>query len=247
VAQQSAALLATRILKAGSTALESVGRARFDESRHAPDERLRRKAARLRVVAAELCRLHGFRFEVEGAIPREPCVLVANHVSYVDAPVLVGLTPCLPIAKAEIAGWPLIGAVTRALGVIFVRRSSPHSGAVALRRALRSLGSGVSVIGFPEGTTTAGNRLLDFRRGLFGLARIANVPVVPIAVAYASPEIAWVGDEWFVPHYLKTAMRAETLVSVRVGSAIAPLAAPSAIELAELTRTRIAQMLWRSR
>src|SRR5207245_1003035 len=153
-------------------------------------------------VCAEVCRLHGFRFEVEGTLPSGPAVMVANHISYVDAPVLMSLQPCRPIAKAEIGHWPLIGDGARSLGVVFVRRGDPHSGAVALRQGLRALAAGVSVLGFPEGTTTTGNRLLPFRRGLFGLARLAGVPIVPIGIAYASPEVAWVGDDWFVTHYL---------------------------------------------
>jgi 1-acyl-sn-glycerol-3-phosphate acyltransferase len=242
------ALAATRIVKFSGHALESIGRARLENLREAPLQRLRKKAHRLSGLAGEVCRLHGFRFEVEGNVPSEPCVMVANHVSYIDAPVLMSLGPCAPIAKAEIAGWPLIGEATRALGVVFVKRGDAHSGAIALRHALRALDAGVSVLGFPEGTTTTGNKLLSFRRGLFGLARIAGVPVVPIALAYASPEVAWVDDQWFITHYLRTAMRKETLVSVRVGAPIASrTAAASAAGLAELTRARIGKLLWRSR
>jgi 1-acyl-sn-glycerol-3-phosphate acyltransferase len=103
------------------------------------------------------------------------------------------------------------------------------------------------VLGFPEGTTTQGNQLLAFRRGLFGVARLADVPVVPIALAYASPDVAWVGSDWFLPHYIKTAMRKETLVSVRVGAPISPRHVDSAEALSDAARTRIGQMLWRSR
>jgi len=241
------ALAASRIVRVGGHALESIGRARLEIARDAPVQRMRKQAHRLAGVCAELCRLHGFRFEVEGRVPTGPCVLVSNHVSYVDAPVLVSLQPCTPIAKAEIAAWPLLGDGVRALGGIFVRRGDAHSGAVALIKGLRALGAGVSVLGFPEGTTTAGNQLLAFRRGLFGLAQLADVPVVPIALAYASPDVAWVGDDWFITHYLRTAMRKETLVSVRVGTPISPRATGSAIELAQLARNRIGQMLWRSR
>jgi 1-acyl-sn-glycerol-3-phosphate acyltransferase len=241
------ALAAARIVRVGGAALEQIGRARLEPPREAPLQRMRKRAHRLTGVCSDLCRWHGFRFEVEGRLPSEPAVLVANHVSYVDAPVLVSLSPCTPIAKAEIADWPIVGDAGRALGVAFVKRGNAHSGAIALRHGLRALAAGVSVLGFPEGTTTTGNQLLAFRRGLFGLARLAGVPVVPIALAYASPEVAWVGDDWFITHYLRTAMRKETLVSVRVGAPISPHAASSASELAQLARARIGQMLWRSR
>src|SRR5262249_45981855 len=161
-------------------------------------------ARRMQKTCIELCAVHRFDAHIEGAIPDGPSVMVSNHLSYVDAPVLASLTPSMPVAKAEIARWPLFGAGARSLGVMLVKRGDVYSGALALRGALRTLAAGVPVLGFPEGTTTAGvGELLAFRRGLFGIARIAHVPVVPMALSYNSPEIAWVGEEWFVPHYLR--------------------------------------------
>jgi 1-acyl-sn-glycerol-3-phosphate acyltransferase len=168
-------------------------------------------------------------------------------LSYVDAPVLASLTACVPIAKGEIEGWPLLGSSTRSLGVVFVRRGDAYSGARALRAGLRALDAGVSVLGFPEGTTSRGDRILSFRRGLFGLARIAGVPVVPIAISYESEDLCWVGDTYFLPHYLRTVMRPETLVDVRIGRPVEPDAAGDAEALAEAVRSRIIQMIGRSR
>lgn len=238
---------ASRLVRIGGHALEAIGRARWETAR-APDHlRIRTRAHRLRGVCGDLCRLHGFRFEVEGSLPDGPAVLVANHLSYVDPVVLASLSPCVPIAKAEIAGWPVLGGGARVLGAAFVRRGDVHSGARALRVGLRALASGVSVLGFPEGTTTRGNGLLPFRRGLFGIARLAGVPVVPIAIAYASPDVAWTGDEWFLPHYFRTAMRPETLVSIRVGVPLPSQAFRSTTNLVHTAHARIAELIRRSR
>ena len=103
------------------------------------------------------------------------------------------------------------------------------------------------MLGFPEGTTSRGDDVLPFRRGLFGLARIMEVPVVPIAVHYASPELRWVGDAWFLPHYLRTAMRPSSLVHVRIGRVIAPADFHSPEDLAHRARSAVRQMLWRVR
>ena len=129
----------------------------------------------------------------------EPAIYVANHLGYYDALVVAQFVPCAPIAKAEVASWPVIGAGGRSLGVIFVRRESPASGAQALLAALRALGAGVSVLNFPEGTTTSGDRLGPFRRGIFGLARLAGVPVVPVRIDFDDPELAWYGPALFLP------------------------------------------------
>ncbi len=240
-------LAVARIAHTGGQIFESIGRDRVEAAREARSRQLQLRAERLQRVAADLCRVHGFEVRVEGVLPNRPAILVANHVSYVDAPVLATLAPCTIIAKGEVRGWPLIGAGTAALGVIFVARGDAWSGALALRGALRALDAGVSVLGFPEGTTSRGDDVLPFRRGLFGVARLANVPVVPIAIHYASPELRWFGDSWFLPHYLRTAMRPSSLVHVRVGRAISPSALHSPEDLAHRVRSQVRSMLWRVR
>jgi 1-acyl-sn-glycerol-3-phosphate acyltransferase len=191
--------------------------------------------------------VHGFDVRVEGALPRRPAILVSNHVSYADALVLAGLGPCTVIAKGEVRGWPMVGAGADALGIVFVRRGDALSGARALRRAMRALDTGVSVLGFPEGTTSRGADVLPFRRGLFGLAQIMGVPIVPIAICYGSSELAWTGQSWFLPHYLSTAMRPRSLVRVRVGAPVVATAARSPEDLAHHVRSTIRSLLWRMR
>jgi 1-acyl-sn-glycerol-3-phosphate acyltransferase len=227
--------------------LESIGRARVDGAGSDRARQLLTRGERLQRVASEVCRVHGFDVRVEGVLPNRPAILIANHVSYIDAPVLAALAPCTIVAKSEIEQWPMIGAGARALGTLFVKRGDAWSGARALRRALHALAAGVSVVGFPEGTTSDGHDVLPFRRGLFGLAQIANLPVVPIAIHYASPELRWFGDSWFLPHYLRTAMRPRSLVQVRLGRAIPANSLRSPEDLAHRTRSQVRSMLWRVR
>src|SRR5262249_6541975 len=122
-------------------------------------------------------------------------------------------------------------------------RRSAWSGARALRRSLATLRAGVPVLNFPEGTTTDGSRLLPFRRGIFGIAQRAGVPVVPIALRCASPDLAWHGPATFLPHSLRTAGRRAPALHVAIGAAIAPDQFASADALARFTHQRIAQML----
>ena len=241
------ALAGTRLLRLGGHVLETVGRFRVDAAGMTRDRRMRHRAERLRDVAADVCRLHGFDVRVDGVVPRRPALLVANHVSYADAPVLCGLLPCTIIAKSEVRRWPIVGGGAEALGTLFVRRGDSLSGARGLRQAMRALNAGVSVLGFPEGTTSRGSDVLPFRRGLFGLARLTGVPIVPVALFYPLEEMAWVGDTWFLPHYVRNAMRPRSLVRVRVGAPIAPSAARSPEDLAHLVRSQVRSLLWRLR
>jgi lyso-ornithine lipid O-acyltransferase len=177
----------------------------------------RARTQRLRDVMAEVVRSHQMSIDVEGRWPTEPCVLIANHVSYIDPVVIGAVHPIAPLAKAEVNRWPLIGTIGRRFGAIFVDRADPMSGARALRQAQATLAAGVSVLTFPEGTTSDGEGILPFHLGAFGLAVLANVPVVPVAITYDSPELAWTGGTTFLPHYLRTAARSAISVRLRVG------------------------------
>jgi len=199
------------------------------------------RAERLRWVAENLAALHGLDVRVQGERPTGPCALVANHLGYVDPVAILTHVPSIPIAKAEVADWPLLGEIGSATGCLFVRRECPLSGARVLRGALRSLDAGVPVLAFPEGTTTAGDRVLPFRRGLFGIVRIAQVPVVPITVRYFDGTRPWIGNDPFVPHYLRTAAAARGGIELTFHDPIAPEG--SAEELAERARRVIAAEL----
>src|SRR5262249_48307061 len=102
-----------RVLTLGVCALDAIGRAHL--GRVQPD------GVELARVASELCGAHGVVLRTRGALPPGPAVLIANHLGYLDPLVVLKLTPCLPIAKFEVAGWPLLGAAASRLGVLFVR------------------------------------------------------------------------------------------------------------------------------
>jgi 1-acyl-sn-glycerol-3-phosphate acyltransferase len=172
------------------------------------------RAARLTFMAQQLCAVHGVRVHVTGAMPRSPSVLVANHVSYLDPLAILSLLPASALAKREVREWVGVGATLEALGVLFVDRDDAFSGARVIREAVRRLAADVSVLTFPEGTTTSGRGVLGFRPGIFGAARLAQVPVVPVAIRYEDADLPWVGSQLFLPHYLRTASKACTQVHV---------------------------------
>ncbi len=195
-------------------------------------------ALALQRLCSSLCKAHGWHVQVFGELPPGPAVLVANHSSYLDPLVLCGQTACCPIAKEELAEWPLVGKVGAKMAVNFVRRGDAQSGAVALRRALSALQSGVNVLNFPEGTTTSG-RMLRFQRGIFGVARLAGVPVVPIGLSFERRELAWLGDDLLLPHYARTLRSGPCIVRLKVGARMSPHDYPSADAMAKAARSWI--------
>ena len=85
--------------------------------------------------------------------------------------------------------------------------------------------------------------MVDFHRGGFFLARRCGVPVLPIVVRYDSKDAAWVGDDTFLPHYMRTTLRPTTRVTLEVLDPVAADAAASAQGLCDLVRRRFAASL----
>jgi 1-acyl-sn-glycerol-3-phosphate acyltransferase len=227
----------SRMARGAVAALDAIGRARL-----ARDRGIAARAHRLHAACAEIAHVHGLELDIRGEWPSGPAVLVPNHVGYLDAIAVAASLPCVPIAKAEVAGWPVIGTAACRLGAIFVVRDSAWSRVRALRSALAALQAGVPVLNFPEGTTTDGTRLQPFMRGIFGLARLAGVPVVPVAIR-CPRELAWHGGARFVPHYVKFASTPAPHLRLDVLPAIDATGFASADELAELTYLRLSREL----
>jgi 1-acyl-sn-glycerol-3-phosphate acyltransferase len=159
----------------------------------------RERALALQEASVGVLARAGLAVEVRGEPPRGPAVLVSNHLSWFDPLVVATMVPLTAVAKDDVAAWPVIGARARGLGVVFVDRLDAHDGVRALLEARRSLEAGVSVLNFPEGTTTHGDMVLPFRRGIFGLARLAGVPVVPVRLE-VDRGLTWAGPDPLFPH-----------------------------------------------
>lgn len=229
----------SRAARVGAFALETWSRLLVDGPHTAPDERARELAW----IAENLCALHGVRMTVRGRVPTSPALLVANHMSYFDPMIISSLAPCTVVAKCEVSAWPCIGDVCRRLGVMYVERENAHSGARVLREVLRSFERGVSVLVFPEGTTTTGRTVLPFKRGSFGAAALSGVPIVPVALRYECKELAWVGKATFLPHYVRTMSKPYTRVSVDFLPPLPHGDVHRAAELAQRARTAISSAI----
>jgi 1-acyl-sn-glycerol-3-phosphate acyltransferase len=199
-------------------------------------------ASRAQRTARAILAAHGVTVHVSGSPPHVPAILAANHLSYLDPLVVSSVAPCISIAKGETSEWPLIGRGLQALGVLFVRRGDSYSGAVVLRRALRALHGGAVVLNFPEGTTSDGREVSAFRRGCFGLAALAGVPVVPTRIVYEDARVPWYGGQTFLPHYWRLAGASRVIARVFFGSPLSPSAADwpgTATSLAERARRAV--------
>jgi 1-acyl-sn-glycerol-3-phosphate acyltransferase len=131
-------------------------------------------------------RLGGWKLRVEGMenLPSGGAVLVSNHQSVVDIPMLLSAfpRPVRFVAKRELGEIPLLGKAMAAAGNLFIDREDPRDAVRMLREAGERLRGGRLVVVFPEGTRSRDGSIGEFRPGAFYLAQKSGAPVVPVYI-----------------------------------------------------------------
>ncbi|MDZ7789791.1 MAG: lysophospholipid acyltransferase family protein [Xanthomonadales bacterium] len=134
-----------------------------------------------------LAHLAPVRVEVEGLDridPGQSYVVVANHQSQFDIPVIYGWIglDLRWVAKAEIGRIPFVASGCRAIGHIFINRTDPDQARTAINRAVGRLKPGTGLMFFAEGTRSLTGELLPFKKGAFRVAVDQQLPVLPVTV-----------------------------------------------------------------
>jgi 1-acyl-sn-glycerol-3-phosphate acyltransferase len=130
-------------------------------------------------------------------LPDEPCVVVANHCSYLDGLVMKAALPSRFsfVIKKEMVKVPLAGLLLKRIGSLFVDRANRHASGMDARRIMREATDGKSLVFFPEGTFTSKVGLQGFHLGAFATAQRAALPVVPVAI-HGARRILRPGSPW---------------------------------------------------
>ncbi|MGC9668916.1 lysophospholipid acyltransferase family protein [Planosporangium sp. 12N6] len=209
---------------------------------------LLRPAARvglLRLLARALLRAFGVRHEVAGRLPGTRALLVANHVSWLDVPVLLAYAPVRLLAKREVRGWPVIGALAAAAGTTFIDRRRPRELPAAVAEVAAALRAGAVVAVFPEGTTRCGRATGRFRPAMFQAAVDAGVPVAPVTLRYASAGgrptsvAAFVGEDTLLASLYRVVTARDLRVTVSPHPSLHPVPGGSRRVLARAARSAV--------
>ena len=181
------------------------------------------------------CRILGFRVRHSGeTLAPGPSLVVANHVSYIDIPVLGSVLAGSFVAKSEVRDWPIFGLLAKLQRTVFVERRRHRAGAASDQIA-RRLGHGDRLILFPEGTSSDGRQVLPFKSALLGAAggdgRAGDVSIQPVSISYTAiaglpivnayrPLVAWYGDMDLAPHLLTVVGMPQITIDVAVHAAV---------------------------
>lgn len=116
-----------------------------------------------------------------------PAVFILNHQSNADMLIAIKLIrkEARGVAKMELKKMPVVGQILEASGTIFLDRTDKEKAIEALKPAIDSLRSGISIVIFPEGTRSYDYTLGRFKKGAFHIAMEAGVPIVPIVLKNA--------------------------------------------------------------
>jgi 1-acyl-sn-glycerol-3-phosphate acyltransferase len=203
-----------------------------------PRDRVVRRWCRAVVRAA------GVRVRITGvAPPTGGLLLVANHISWLDIPLLAAVRPGRMLAKAEIRQWPVAGALTARSGALFIDRDRLRALPETVARIADTLRDGAAVVVFPEGSTWCGRAQGSFRRAVFQAALDAAVPVQPVRLHYrldggaATTAPAFVGTDSLLASVWRVVSARGLVAEVRVRPVLAPGSAPDRRALALAAET----------
>ncbi len=198
------------------------------------------------------CRLWGITVEIKGNLaPDRPLLLVSNHTSYLDIPVLSTVAGLSFVAKSEVAGWPFFGLLAKLQRTVFVdrRRTSTAKQRDAIGERLTE---GSRLVLFAEGTSNDGNRVLPFKSALLSVAERSDsdtpLTLQPMSIAYTHlngipighalrPYYAWYGDMGLGGHLWTFAGLGRTRIEVRLMPPVKANAFASRRELARHLHT----------
>ncbi len=131
-----------------------------------------------------LLRTLGLQLRHYGTAAENPVFLVANHVSWLDIPVIHSAKTAGFVAKAEIARWPVLGWVVKCGDTVFHQRGRVDSRQRVLQALQARLEQNRAVAVFPEGKTTDGSAIGRFHRQLLQAAVETGCPIQPVAIEY---------------------------------------------------------------
>jgi 1-acyl-sn-glycerol-3-phosphate acyltransferase len=170
--------------------------------------------------SASLCRIFGLQRRVRGAVQPGAQLFVANHISWIDIPLMHSVAAMGFVAKAEIGDWPMIGWLADLGNTVFHHRGSHDSANDVLAVMARALEAGERIAIFPEGGILHGPGVKRFHARMFAAAIDAGAPIQPVMLRYSRAgaiyeDITFRPQEHFLANFLRLLMQPRCVAEIR--------------------------------
>lgn len=124
------------------------------------------------------------RVHVDGSVGEEPCLLVSNHMSSVDIPLLGSQANAVFVAKKEIGSWPVIGWAVTGIGTIYIDRKNRHQVAEINQKTREAFSKGFWITIFPEGGITPADKVYPLKSPLLEPFVPEDIPIRYATIRY---------------------------------------------------------------
>ncbi|MBQ0985346.1 1-acyl-sn-glycerol-3-phosphate acyltransferase [Streptomyces sp. F63] len=173
-------------------------------------------------------RAQAARGEPGGPAAAPGTLVVANHISWLDAVALPAVEPVTLLAKREVGEWPVVGPMVRRAGTHFIDRGSLRELPGTVEALAGLLRAGRSVAVFPEGITHCSAPGGRFRPAAFQAALDAGAPVRPVTIGYEQAGVpstvaAFVGEDGFAGSLHRVLTAGALTVRIRVHPPLLPV------------------------
>lgn len=146
--------------------------------------------------------LTGVKFKVNGKLSTQrPLLCVCNHISVFELSTIPMAFGGSFFGKKEISEWPLVGWIAKKFGVVFIDRRPSHANEAlaAVKNELERVDYPLFI--FPEGTTTNGAYVKQFKSSLFDVVEKTGVTVQPVVIHYRLRDGTKISDEDMANHF----------------------------------------------
>lgn len=158
------------------------------------------------------------KIRVHGPLPERGTLILSNHVSWLDIPLIGSILPVEFVAKSDVAKWPIFGYLASVTQTIFIEREKRSETMKQKNVIQQRLTEGARVVLFPEGSTSNGTIVLPFKSALLASAETPEdgvpIKIQPMTLVFSElcgipmgrrmrVEYAWIGHSNLIPHMLK--------------------------------------------
>lgn len=198
-----------------------------------------------RCWARAVVRAFGVRVRVVGA-GRTPStggsLVVANHISWLDIPLIAAALPGRMLAKSEVRRWPVLGPLAARGGTFFLERDRLRTLPGTVREMASAMNGGARVIAFPEGSTWCGRAQGRFRHAVFQAALDAGADVQPVRISYLpTGAAAFVGEDSLTASLWRVVAAGGLTAEIRLLPAIPAGSCPDRRSLARAAQLAVAR------